>query len=113
MSGEPEAERERFGVADLVVAILLGLFFAAGAWAAFGDLVGVPRALAAAGLASTTPWVTLVASVAAPIVLFVAAVLVGRGRSTFQRALILVVALAASSALGLTLYFLSLRMLPA
>lgn len=94
--------RSRFGVADLIVAIVIGFLFLASGYAALGNLVGLPPYLEAIGIASI-PWTPLVAAVVAPVVLFVAALLVGRGRPSFDRALILIVALALNAALGQSL----------
>ncbi|TPW73629.1 hypothetical protein [Schumannella sp. 10F1B-5-1] len=94
--------RSRFGVADLIVAIVIGFLFLASGYAALGNLVGLPPYLEAIGIASI-PWAPLVVAVVAPVVLFVAAILVGRGRPSFDRALILIVALALNAALGQSL----------
>ncbi|GAB3396765.1 hypothetical protein GCM10027515_00230 [Schumannella luteola] len=94
--------RQRFGVADLIVAIVFAFLFLVSGYAALGNLVGLPRYLQANGY-SDIPWATLIAAVAAPVVLFVASLSAGRGRPTFERALILIVALAANAALGFSL----------
>ncbi|TPW77154.1 hypothetical protein [Schumannella soli] len=94
--------RQRFGVADLIVAIVFAFLFLVSGYAALGNLIGLPRYLQANGYVDI-PWVTLVGAVAAPVVLFVASLFAGRGRPTFERALILIVALAANAALGFSL----------
>jgi hypothetical protein len=114
-SDDPTADRvppRRFGVADLVIAIVIGFLFASSVYAAVGNLTGIPSLLLAAGLAESTPWVPLVAAVAAPPVLFVTALLVGLRRTTLQRTLVLIVALAASSALTLSLSAWALSLIP-
>jgi hypothetical protein len=51
------------------------------------------------GIGDAVPWPLLVLAVVLPPVLYVAALLLGRGRTPFARALILTVALATSFAL--------------
>lgn len=103
--------RIRIGVADVVVAIVIGFLFAAGIWGAVGNLVGLPRFLLAARI--PVPWVPLVAAVVLPVLIYAGALLLGRGRASFARAILLVVALAANSAISLSLYFLALSAIPA
>ena len=110
-SAETEPEH-RFGIPDLVVALIIAFFFVAAIYTALGNLIGVPQALAQASIEAATPWVPLVAAVVVPPVIFVAALLVGRRRTVFERALILVVALAVNGALALSLTTLTLYLIP-
>lgn len=102
----PAQARVRVGLADVLVAVIVGFLFAVAVYGAVGNLLGLPQLLQAARVA--VPWVLLVAGVVIPVVLYVGALVLGRGRTSFARALILVVALAANSALGVTLYFVTL-----
>ncbi|MBI5161679.1 MAG: hypothetical protein HY996_09755 [Micrococcales bacterium] len=107
MSAEQPAEdRSRVRLADVVVAVIVGFLFAVAVYGAIGNLIGLPQLLGAARI--PVPWVPLIAGVALPIALYVGALMLGRGRTSFARTLILIVALAANSALGLTLYFVTL-----
>ena len=82
-------------IVPLVFAVLFGL-------ALFGpvsSLVALPAVYEAYGIGAAVPWALLLLAVALPVVLYVAALLLGRGRVPFERAVIFTVALAASFAL--------------
>jgi len=66
------------------------------------NLIALPGYYAELGIGGSVPWYLLVIGVAAPAALYVAAVLLGRGRELFPRALILAVGLAATNALALS-----------
>ncbi len=112
MTEHGDVPRLRFGLADLVIVIVVGFLFAASLFAAVGNLVSLPGVLDELGIGAATPWPTLVLSVLAPPVLFVGAILLGRGRGTFPRTLVLVVAVAANSALALSLTAIGLAQIP-
>lgn len=101
----------RFGVADLLIAVVVGFFFAVSLYIAAGNLVALPAYLDAIGLTGTAPWATLIAAIAVPVLLFGGALALGRGRPVFARALILLVALAANSALAASLSALGLALI--
>jgi hypothetical protein len=74
-------------------------------WALFqgvSNLIAVPGFYAQTGLEQYTPWWLLVLGVIVPVVTFVAAVLLGRGRVLSQRATLLLVSLATANALVLS-----------
>jgi hypothetical protein len=103
---ETDERPYRFGVIDLIIAIVIGFLFVYAAYVAIGNLIGVPNAVAALHKGSV-PWVSLIAAVVLPIVVFVGCLLLGRGRPSFDRALILIAGIAATSAATLTLLFVS------
>lgn len=80
----------------ILVPLLFALLFAAALVWPVTDLVQLPQFYAATGIADHTPWSLLVVAVALPVLLYVAAFLLGRGRPAFERTLIFVVALATS-----------------
>ena len=96
-------ERTRFDVAALVIAILFALFYGYALYDAISNLVVLPSFLAALGAEASTPWALLILGLVIPPVLYAAALLVGRGRPLFARALILIVGLAVVHTLALSL----------
>jgi hypothetical protein len=83
----------------ILVPIVFGVLFALALVMPVSDLLALPAVYDAYGIGDSVPWALLVLSVATPPVLYVAGVLLGRGRAPFAQALILVVALAAAFAL--------------
>lgn len=83
----------------ILIPIVFGVLFALGLVMPVSDLTALPTVYAAYGIGDAVPWPLLVLAVALPPVLYVVALLLGRGRPPFSRALILTVALAASFAL--------------
>jgi hypothetical protein len=67
------------------------------------NLIALPAFYDQAGIGGAVPWYLLVIGVAAPVLLYLAAILLGRGRELFPRALILAVGLAATNALFLSI----------
>jgi len=80
----------------ILVPLLFALLFAVALVWPVTDLVQLPQFYAATGIAADIPWALLVVAVALPVVLYIGALLLGRGRSAFERTLIFVVALATS-----------------
>jgi hypothetical protein len=72
-------------------------------WEALGNLLGLPGFYEALGIADKTPWVMLIAGVVIPPVAAVIGLGVTRGRGFLSRALIYVIALAAISAVSMSL----------
>jgi hypothetical protein len=87
----------------LAVSVLLGLFYAYDVWE------GVDRWIQWSGyyreLGLALPWGVYLAMVLAPFALFVAVMVVGRRRSIGPLAIMLVVGLAASAAVALSLQY--------
>jgi lipoprotein signal peptidase len=86
----------------IVLWVVFGILTAYPLFEGVSNLIAVPPYYAALGIGAAVPWWLLIIGVAAPVVLYVAALLLGRGRELFARALILAVALAASNALTLS-----------
>ncbi len=79
-----------------------GLLYAYDVWEAVSTLIQLPLFYGELGIpASFVPWWLLIASIAVPPVVFVLALLLGRGRKLSQFALILLVGLAVVAALAL------------
>jgi hypothetical protein len=87
----PEADkpRTRYGWASIAVAIVFGLLNAYVLWNAIGNLVTLPKEFG-----SVTPWWLLILDVAAPVVFYVVAFVLGRRRSVGARAVLFLLALA-------------------
>lgn len=79
-------------VVPLVFAVLFGLALVL----PISDLGALPAVYEAYGIGDAVPWPLLVLSVVLPVVLYVAALVLGRGRTPFAKALVFTVALAAS-----------------
>ncbi|HEY4151950.1 MAG TPA: hypothetical protein VGM38_01375 [Pseudolysinimonas sp.] len=89
-------------MSKVIVWVVFGLLFAYPLFEGISNLVALPPYYATLGIGSAVPWWLLVIGVAAPVLLFVAALLIGRGRELFARTLILAVGLAATNALALS-----------
>ena len=91
--------RNHVGVAALL-SIIVGWFVFDG----IASLIGLPALYAQLGVdAAGVPWVALWAGVLMPVVLFAAAVVVARRQSLTRFTLVLIVALAATAAVRLSL----------
>ena len=89
-----EKPRVHCGWGSIAVAIVFGLLNAYVLWNAIGNLVNVPKNLAAQGLGSLTPWWLLILDVAVPVVAYAVAFFIGRRASLPARAGFFLVALA-------------------
>jgi hypothetical protein len=78
----------------ILLPVVFGILFAVALVMPVSDLTALPAVYEAYGIGDAVPWPLLVLSVAVPVLLYVAGVLLGRGRPPFERALILTVALA-------------------
>jgi hypothetical protein len=81
-------------------AVLYGWFL----FAAASNLVALPTLYIAQGYAAFIPWVPLVLGVVAPVVLYAAALLLGRRQVFSTRVLVFAAGLAATAATSLALY---------
>lgn len=81
------------------VAVIFAVLFALAEVTPVSNLVALPDFYAFYGIADAVPWALLVLGVAIPPVLYLLALLVGRGQSLFARTLLLTVALSSTFAL--------------
>ena len=81
---------------------MFALLYAYPLFEGISNLIAVPPYYAANGIGGAVPWWLLVIGVAAPVLLYLAAMWIGRGRELFPRALILAVGLATTNALVLS-----------
>jgi hypothetical protein len=86
----------------VIVWVVFALLYAYPLFEGVSNLIALPPYYASIGIRSAVPWWLLVIGVAAPVILFVAALVIGRGRELFARALLLAVGLAATNALALS-----------
>lgn len=84
----------------VVVGLLFVLLFALAEVTPVSNMVALPGFYEYFGIGDATPWALLVLGVVVPVVIYLGALLLGRGRALFARALIFTVALAATFALG-------------
>lgn len=97
----------------LVVALIFATLFALAEVTPVSNLVALPAFYDFFGIGDAVPWVLLVLGVAVPVALYVVALLLGRGRPLFARALILTVALGSTFALEFGVMALAAALQPA
>lgn len=99
-----ESKRGRYGWLSLSVAAIFGLLFAYDVWEAIGNMINLPRYYELLGLdPAGIPWWVLVINLLVPIAAFAIAFWVGRKQHVGGKALIFLLGLAVSAALGLGL----------
>ncbi len=86
----------------IVVWVVFALLYAYPLFEGISNLIAVPPYYDANGIGGAVPWWLLIIGVATPVLLYLAALRIGRGRELFPRALILAVGLAATNALVLS-----------
>jgi hypothetical protein len=89
-------------MSKVIVGVVFALLYAYPLFEGISNLIAVPPYYAANGIGGAVPWWLLVIGVAAPVLLYLAALWIGRGRELFPRALILAVGLATTNALVLS-----------
>ncbi|MCS0500281.1 hypothetical protein [Protaetiibacter mangrovi] len=89
------------------VAVLFAALFGWFEFSAASNLIALPPLYSAQGYAEYIPWTTLVLGVLLPPVLYLAALLLGRGRMLSGRVVVFAAGLAATTATALTLYVLA------
>ncbi len=94
-------EPRRLTALTLVIAAAFGLFFALAIWAAIGNAIRFSRAWAS--LDQSAPWWLFVLGILLPIGLYALAFVLGRYRRSLELAVLMLTALAVSSALTLAL----------
>lgn len=94
-------EIRRVGALTLAITAAFGLFFAFAIWAAVGNAIRFARAWAE--IEQSAPWWLFAIGILVPIGLYVLAFVLGRYRRPLELAVLLLTALAVSSALGLAL----------
>lgn len=99
---EREAKRPGYGWLSITVAAILGLFYAYDLWEAVSNLVQLPGVYDLLGIGSAkVPWWLLIIGLAIPPVIFGLALLIGRRRNVFGKALIFVMGLTVVAGLSL------------
>lgn len=83
----------------ILIPIVFAVLFALALFGPISNLLALPAVYDAYGIGNAVPWPLLILAILVPPVLYLAGLLLGRGRPPFARALILTVALAASFAL--------------
>ncbi len=100
----PDAKAPLPGRLSIVlVALLFAVLHGYTLWLAISNLVALPGVYALLGIGDAVPWALLTVGVAAPVILFASAVLLGRRRVLAQRVLLLAVSLGATNAISLSI----------
>ncbi len=89
-------------VALIVLMVVFAVLYAYPLFQGISNFVALPPYYRQLGIGGAVPWYLLVIGVLAPPALYLGALLLGRGREIFARALILAVGLAATNALALS-----------
>lgn len=85
----------------VIVALVFAVLFGLALIPAISDAVVLPTYYDFLGISDAVPWPLLVLRVAVPVVLYVVALLLGRGKPAFVRVLLFTTALAVAFALAL------------
>ncbi|MCU1578422.1 MAG: hypothetical protein JWP19_626 [Rhodoglobus sp.] len=97
-----EAKRGRYGWLSLIVAAVLGLFYAYDVWEAVGNMINLPAFYDSIGVGSKhVPWWLLWIGVLIPVVVFLLAFVIGRRRNIGEKAVVFIVGLALAAGLGI------------
>ena len=100
---DTDAESTRTSPTVLIVTwVGFAILYAYPLFEGISNLIALPAFYDQEGVGGAVPWPLLVIGVLAPVLLYLAAILLGRGRELFARALILAVGLAATNALFLS-----------
>jgi len=83
----------------IIVLLLFAVLFALAEVTPVSNLVALPEFYEYFGIGDATPWALLVLGVAIPVVVYLVALFLGRGRPLFARTLIFTVSLATTFAL--------------
>jgi hypothetical protein len=83
----------------ILIPVVFAVLFALALFGPISNLAALPPVYEAYGIGDAVPWPLLILTVVLPVMLYLAGLMLGRGRPPFERALILTVALAASFAL--------------
>ena len=100
-AAEATVHPRRVGALTLAISAAFGLFFAFAIWAAVGNAIRFARAWAE--IEQTAPGWLFAIGIVLPIGLYVLAFVLGRYRRPLELAVLMLTALAVSSALGLAL----------
>ncbi len=88
------------GPLSLAVAALFGLVYAYFVYQAIRNVIELPKTYSAIGLADAVPWPLLIVGLAVPIVIYVLAFVIGLRRGLLDKALVFLIGVATTAALG-------------
>jgi hypothetical protein len=100
-------------ISIVLVTLLFAVLHGYALLLAVSNLVALPGVYELVGIGDAVPWWLLIVGVAAPVLLFTAAVFLGRRRSLAQRVLLLAVSLGATNAIALSVAALVAALQPA
>lgn len=113
MSAESTAVPLPGRVPIILVAMLFAVLHGYTWWIAISNLIALPGVYELLGIGDAVPWWLLVIGVAAPVLLFTGAMLLGKRRSLAHRVLLLAVSLGATNAISLSVAALVAALQPA
>ncbi len=97
----PDAPRTAL-VQLVILWIVFAILYGYPLFEGISNLISLPSFYDAEKIGGAVPWYLLIIGVLAPVILYLGALLLGRGRELFPRALMLAVGLAATNALFLS-----------
>ncbi len=89
-------------VSRAILWLVFAILYAYPLFEGISNLIALPAVYQAGGAGGAVPWYLLIIGVAAPVILYAGALLLGRGRELFPRALMLAAGLAATNAMFLS-----------
>jgi len=102
------ARAGRFGWISITVAILFGLLYAYYLWVALSDLLAFPEQFFTGTELIDKPWALLIVNLCVPLLAYLAALLLGRKRNVFLKAVFFVIGLTIVSVVSLDVPYLVL-----
>jgi len=102
------ARKGRFGWISITVAVLFGLVFAYYLWVALSDLLAFPEQLFTGTKLIDKPWALLIVNLAVPVLAYFGALLLGRRRNVFVKAVFFAIGLTIVSVVSLDIPYLIL-----
>lgn len=100
------ARRGRFGWMSVTVAVLFGLVYAYDLWVALSDLLAFPDELFTGTKLIEKPWALLIVNLLVPVLAYLAALLLGRTRNVFLKAVFFAIGLTVVAVVSLDIPYL-------
>jgi len=100
------ARRGRFGWISITVAVLFGILYVYYLWVALGDLIAFPDEIFTGTKLVAKPWALLIVNLLVPALAYVGALLLGRRRNVFIKAVFFVIGLTIAAVVSLDIPYL-------
>ena len=95
------ARRGRFGWVSITVAVLFGILYVYYLWVALGNLIAFPDEVFTGAKLIAKPWALLIVNLLVPVLTYVAALLFGRTRNVFIKAVFFIIGLTIAAVVSL------------